>query len=276
MTRSATVAFLAFILPTIGDGAFAQAADLPAPLKLCFADHDSYPWHSADGRGVSRILLDDVASRLGIGIEYLALPWARCLDDMRLGNVDGAFEASFLPERRVLGAYPESSRGGGPDVQRRMLVASYHLYRSRGSALSWDGHEFSNVSGAVLVLRGASVFAELQSSGVEVFELTGTAQDALRLVSKGMNAAAALFGEAADIALQQDPGLAQQIEKLPVPLVVKPYYVMLSHQRVDHDATFAETFWNTVAVVRDSETFRKASARYLESAEGPASQPPTR
>ncbi len=75
-------------------------------VKLCMEDRDIRPWITRDGGGLNVVLLDRVASALGLRFEYQRLPWKRCLDKLKANQVDGAFGASFKPERLEVGAYP--------------------------------------------------------------------------------------------------------------------------------------------------------------------------
>ena len=50
---------------------------------------------------------------------------------------------------------------------------------------------------------------------------------------------------------------ASQIEVLPVPLIEKPYYLLLSHAFVAQHPDLAERIWKTIEEVRTSPAYRK-------------------
>jgi polar amino acid transport system substrate-binding protein len=51
--------------------------------------------------------------------------------------------------------------------------------------------------------------------------------------------------------------LAEQVEVLPLPLLEKPYFLMLSHDFVTRQPALAERIWTTIAEVRNSPAYRK-------------------
>lgn len=83
--------------------ATAQAGD-SAALRFCYEDSDSYPWVMRGGEGLNIELLREVGEHLQRPIEFIAVPWRRCLAGLQQGRYDGAFAASYQAERALLGA----------------------------------------------------------------------------------------------------------------------------------------------------------------------------
>ena len=234
----------------------AVAEPPPTVLQLCAEDENSYPWLLRDGTGLNMLMMRLLGQRLGLRLEVTLLPWRRCLLSLQEGSVDGAFKASFQPERLKIGRYP--MRGDQVDPERAMLEESYHLYRRKGSAVSWDGRQITQLEGAVGAQAGFSVVAWLRQQDVPT-EASAKAPDSiLAMLQRGRLGAAALQTSQGDYALSRIPQFAAQIERHGPPLVSKPYYLLLSHAFVKRHPALAERIWDGVAAVRESAEYRQA------------------
>lgn len=241
-----------------------QQADSPTVLQLCAEDENSYPWLLRDRSGLNMLMVRLLGQRLGLRFEVALLPWRRCLLSLQEGGVDGAFKASFQPERLKIGRYP--MRGGQVDVERAMLEESYHLYRLKGSAVSWDGQRLSQLDGAVGAQAGFSIVAWLRQQQLPI-EASAKAPDAvLAMLQRGRIGAAALQTSQGDYTLSRHPPFAAQIERQGPPLVSKPYYLLLSHAFVKRHPALAERIWDGVAAVRESPEYRQALQQALAAA----------
>lgn len=221
-------------------------------LTLCFEQQDVRPWRNVDGSGLNFELLKEVGSRLDIRLNFLSMPWKRCLAQLKANDVDGAFAVSYKDDRLALGAFP----GGAPaDPARRMHIDRYMLVRRKGSPVDWDGKAFHHVDGPIGFQLGYSVGDFLRALRMDVDEGNQRAGDMAQKLVAGRLAAAAVGGSDA-AALMKGP-LAGQIEVLATPLVEKPYYLMLSHALLARDAALAERIWKSVEEVRNSAPYKK-------------------
>jgi polar amino acid transport system substrate-binding protein len=230
-------------------GAPAGAADR---ITLCFERQEVLPWRTLDGGGLNFELLGEVARRLGLQFAYESMPWKRCLEQLKANAVDGAFAVSFSQERLALGVYPG---GTTPDPQQRMHVDRYMLVRRKGSPVGWDGKAFSHVDGRIGFQLGYSVGDFLRAQHVPVDEGSQKAEELVQKLVAGRLAAAALGG--GDVVRLMRTPLGSQIEALPVPLIEKPYYLMLSHAFAARDPALAERIWKTIAEVRTGAAYRR-------------------
>jgi polar amino acid transport system substrate-binding protein len=67
----------------------------------------------------------------------------------------------------------------------------------------------------------------------------------------------------ADYYLRTDPKTYQAITKVSPPIKTKAYYLMLSHAFVDQHPDIAETIWDTLKMLRETE-FDTIAAKYLK------------
>jgi polar amino acid transport system substrate-binding protein len=229
-------------------------------LKLCMESADVRPWRTRDGKGLNFELIDAAAKRINVTVEYRALPWKRCLAELKANAVDGAFAGSFRSDRLVIGAYPG---GASPDVEKRLHTDTYVVIRRKDSAVTWDGKQFSGLTGTLGIQLGYSVGEQLASMKIHVDDGSVTLHELLTKVVLGrVDAAAVLEGEVRHL-LKTEPALAEKLELLPIPVVEKPYFLLLSHQLVATRPAFAERLWQSIEFTRKSAAYRKAEARML-------------
>lgn len=236
-----------------------HAADKPATMKLCYENENTYPWVLKDRPGLNIILLKTVEQKLGVKLELLAQPWKRCLAEMKTGEFDGIFAASFKTDRLENGVYPMS--GGKPDESKAMMMDGYTLYRMKGGNAQWDGKTLT-VSGSVGAQPGYSIIDQLKSLGAKVDDGSRNAADNLRKLMVGRLDAVALQTLEGENLLATTPEFSAKIEKVSPALVDKPYYLMLSKQFVEKHGEFAKEIWSSVVQVRDSADFKARASSF--------------
>lgn len=251
MQRSCALLLLALSL------ASASAAGKET-VSLCFEQQDVLPWRTEKLGGLNFALLKMVEQRLDIHFDYQAIPWKRCLAELKSNAVDGAFAVSYKPDRRELGEYPG---GQQIDASKRMHIDSYVVVRKKGSKVEWDGKSFHNLDGAIGFQLGYSVGDVLRAQNVEVDEGSQRADELARKLIAGRVAAAAIGGSDAH-GLMRGP-LGPQLEELPIPIIEKPYFLILSHGVVAARPQLAERIWRAIEEARNSAAYKK-----LEAAEG--------
>ena len=247
-----------FLLLTLSLPPAGAAAPPRESVSLCFESQDVPPWRTEKGGGLNFALLKMVAQRLDIRFDYQSIPWKRCLAQLKANAVDGAFAVSYKPDRRELGEYPG---GQQVDASKRMHIDRYVLIRRKGDKVDWDGKSFQNLDGAIGFQLGYSVGDVLRAQNVEVDEGSQRADELARKLIAGRVAAAAVGGSDANT-LMRGP-LAPQIEQLPIPIIEKPYFLILSHAMLASRPKLAERIWRAVEEVRNSAAYKK-----IEQAEG--------
>lgn len=227
-------------------------------VSLCFEAQDVPPWRTEKGGGLNFALLNMVGQRLNLHFDYQSIPWKRCLAQLKANAVDGAFAVSYKPDRRELGEYPG---GLQVDPSKRMHIDRYVVIRKKGAKVEWDGKSFQNLDGAIGFQLGYSVGDVLRALNLEVDEGSQRADELARKLIAGRLAAAAVGGSDARN-LMRGP-LAPQLEQLPIPIIEKPYFLILSHAMVASRPQLAERIWRAIEEVRNSAAYKK-----IESAEG--------
>ncbi|ENC6658115.1 substrate-binding periplasmic protein [Aeromonas dhakensis] len=226
----------------------------PRELQFCYENEDSYPWVLRNGDGLNIRLISLLSRELGLKIKLLPMPWKRCLSELAGNRMDGAFAASFVAERLAYGQYPMHG-DGSPDQNRRLHLSSYSLYRLKGDNLSWSGEEFINLRGPIGTLPGFSIMNLLKKKGATIDDGSRSPGGTLRKLLLKRIQGAALQTQRADFELASNPVWAKYIERIPLPLERKAYYLMLSHDLVQQDPALADTIWSDIARLRQSEEY---------------------
>jgi polar amino acid transport system substrate-binding protein len=193
-----------------------------------------------------------VQSKLRIDFDYELLPWKRCLAKLKANEVDGAFTVSYSDERRQYGAFPG---GALADANKRMHVARYFLVRRKGSDIGWDGKNFSKVEGKIAFQLGYSVGEMLRAQKVDVDETSDSPNNVGRKVLAGRVAGAAMIDS--DTAQLMRGPLAAKLEVMDMPLMEKPYFLILSNALVKTKPDLAEQIWKSIEDVRESKEYGK-------------------
>lgn len=232
--------------------AFAAPVLAGDTLTLCFEKKNVVPWRTGGLSGLNFDILNVVQSRLKIKFNYESLPWKRCLAKMQNNELHGAFSVSFTEERLVFGVYPG---GAEPEARKRLHDSRYMLIRRKGSALSWDGRQFTELNGAIAFQLGYSVGDMLKRNNVKVEESNDSLNVIGHRVLTGNVAGAALYDSDAAILMKTKVG--SQLEMLPVPLIEKPYFLMFSHALLKQQPQLAERIWKEIEDARNHPDYIK-------------------
>jgi polar amino acid transport system substrate-binding protein len=199
------------------------------------------------------------------------MPWKRCLEQLKANQVGGAFAVSFSRERMALGAYPgiaASSTDTGAavaapqvDASKRMHTDTYVLVRRRGSRLDWDGKSFRNLDGRIGFQLGYSVGEFLHAQGVPTDDGSQRSDELAQKLIAGRLAGAAMGGR--DAARLMRGPYGGRLELLPLPLIEKPYFLVLSNAFTGSQPQLAARLWNAVEEVRNSPAYRKREQQAL-------------
>lgn len=224
-------------------------------LELTFATEnaDSFPWIMTAGGGVDTMLIKTAAANLNHKINIIKVPWKRCLRIMENNQVDGCYAASFRPKRMKHGIYPMEN--GAPDASKQLHPGSYSLYVHQDSDVDWDGDQFINLNGMIGAPRGFSIISKLKEKGAAVDEGHST-ESILKMLANGRLDAVAALTPQGDRLLKQNKDISPFIRKIQIPLVVKPYFLMFSHQRMKETPAMISEFYDEIEKVRQSDIYQ--------------------
>ncbi len=226
------------------------------PLSLCYDSAITQVWSSDGQRGRLNRLFQMAQKKLNLPMLIEPLPWKRCLRDVSLGLKDGAIDASFNEERAAYASFPGMAQGK-LDISRRLRNGAYALYRVRGTKADWNGKQFLNLTGPVAVQIGYSVIQDINKLGIATDETPGGAEVVMRKLLAGRSQLAALISEEGDHLLQSQE-FAEKIERLPLPIVEKPYFLIVNTGFYHAHTAQIEQLWTTLAKLREASELRAA------------------
>jgi polar amino acid transport system substrate-binding protein len=205
----------------------------------------------ADKPGAAVELVRLIEKQLNIKIEINRYPWTRCLEtELKNGTADGAFIASYKAEREQFGAYPRKA-DGTIDPSKRVTTLSYSFYKRTGDAWKWDGKALGEVKGKIGVPGGYSIAGDLEKMGAVVDAYGSTEVNMRNLLANRLALVATIDDDGDYIVAKKE--FSGKIEKVAIPIVSKPYFIMLSHQFVANNPALAEKIWNASAELRDTQ-----------------------
>ena len=222
-------------------------------------DSDAIDW-AKPGVAIEGVML--LEKKLKVKVNLTRIPWKRILEEeLKNGRLDGAFLGSYKKEREVFGAYPK--KNGKLDDSRRFMTKTYSFFKLKTSNVEWDGKKLKNLNGAIGAPSGYSIVGDLKDMGYTNIDEAGGAKTNLQKLSLGRVGVVALLETQGDYVLEKFPDLASQIEKMPTPILSKPYFLILSNQFVEKDPKMADKIWNAIKDIREKD-YQKIENKYAE------------
>lgn len=251
MTKFSIHLFLFLIFTAVGvqfiEPAYAGLINqAPASKDLILANEDkgNFPFTigveegiTKDKEGILAEILKKVEKRLNIKIKIVRMPWKRALSSIESGIIDGLTDISFKEERMNLGMYP--MKGGKHDKNKRAYTTRYVLYTKKDSTIKWDGKGFENLKGNIGAPLGYSIVDDLKDKNIKVETSPSTKNDMKKLLAGRIDGVAALEYEGDNI-IRHDKELQKNIKKHEIPLAVKDYYLIFSHQFYKENKNLAQ------------------------------------
>lgn len=230
-----------------------------APLRLCYEDVPQPPWTMPDGSGLNIALLKRVETLAGERFILVRRPWLRCMEETRLGHMDGMIGGADSPERRQF-SVPPLLPDGSPDASKAMYFDNVNIFLRVASGAAWDGKELVNPRGIVVTQRGYFVAQMMRERGQQVIDTVKSADEALRVVVSGSADVAVLMENSVQDMLRDDPRFRGRIAMAPAPFTVFPFYLLIGRASYQKEPARIEAIWNAIATVRATPDYRKLEA----------------
>ncbi|MCP3926930.1 MAG: amino acid ABC transporter substrate-binding protein [Desulfobacterales bacterium] len=171
----------------------------------------------------------------------------------------GAFTSSFKKGRLKYGVYP--MKNGKADPKRRITINSYAFYKMLGSSVQWDGKKFTNLKGRIGAILGYSSVGELKKRGFLVDDGATTSINNLNKLLARRFYVITDHPKKIDFTIKNNHKY-KNIVKLEPPFVMKPYYLMFSHQFIKKHPDLANKIWDKMAKIRESKIMQKIHDKY--------------
>ncbi|RFP13659.1 MULTISPECIES: hypothetical protein [unclassified Duganella] len=223
-------------------------------LAVCMGDRPFPPLFFLDHEGQAQWLVRKAVERQGDLVQFIAVPWRRCLQGLRTGTYAAALPVignlSFLPDY----AFPMDPLG--IDASRELARISHVVVRRVGSEADWDGGRFTHLAGPVLYPAGIVAVREaLAALGVPGDD--GSAleeQTLLKLLARKGDLAVIQSGVAQELLARA--AFRDKLEILPQPLLSRPSYLAFNRAFHDADQRYVEAIWLEIKRLRGSPEWR--------------------
>jgi polar amino acid transport system substrate-binding protein len=215
-----------FIMPFIISISFATNS-LPLEkekLKLCStADWPPYEYTDTTTKQVTGSSVDIIrklTNKLNYDVEISSLPWERCLQMNKEGDMDGIFTVSKTTDREKYLIYP----------QENIQNVSYIFVTMRGSNIGWDkSKNINNVPQPIGSNQGYSVTKFLkQIKNIKVDDSAQSDEVNLNKLLLGRLGSIVIGPQALDL-LVKEKNISDKIQQLNPPFIEsKKYYIAIS------------------------------------------------
>lgn len=198
-----------------------------AERGLVLASNEVYPLLYRDGERITGFLFDlvtETARRSGISAEIRIMPWARCIEEGRTGDIDGVFVAFRTPERLPYFAFPSE-----PLMSQRIC-----LFTRNGSPIRYEGRLADLASYRIglanKVSNGPAFDAAVRDGTLPNIEQANGPESLLRmLLAKRVDLF--VMHDIEGLGLLKRLGAADRVTMLSPPLDDVPGYLAFTRQR---------------------------------------------
>lgn len=237
-----------------------------ATLKFCYEDKQLRPYYFGNGADVPADLPGATIEHLRLlvsktpelQLQFVRLPWKRCLQQLEQGGVD-ALIASYSPEREQIGRYPKQGNvsTAKPDPQRAFSQHQTCLVTLPEATWRWDGEKFSGIDNVVIARPlGYAPLKTAAASHITVQESLSPTMD-MELLYAGRVHAITSLCMVAGTPMEAPYLRKNQLRIVYPPLYSSTGYLVFSHQFYQQHPQLAMQLWQLLAQVRGEAIYQK-------------------
>ncbi len=214
-------------------------------IKACADDRPWLPHTTPDKKspGTMQVLVEKAISENKHSFESVILPWKRCQEEVKKGQVHAMIGAGFVPFNREFADFPMA--GSDADVKRSLGAARVVLVRQAGKTADFDGKKFINVTQQIGVPSGTKVILD------KVVELGAKADDGGK--TDEQNISKLLLGRL-DLVAAYDTDVdalmkgkyAGKIELVKQALIETHYYLAFSKAYAEKNKATVDAIWKSI------------------------------
>lgn len=196
--------------------------------------------------------IDEAASQNDINVNWIRLPWKRCLVQLFAGEIDSVATSVYRPQWEPNVVFPSKS-DGNLDENRSVGQANYHYYQHK--QYSMDRVNTDILSRHPLRIgspRGYAVTDLLKNNGMKIIENLDPIKGFQRVFNGQLDRY--VFGEEMVKPILDDMGEAgASIMRVDPPILTTHVYIPLHAYTYAQDAKRFEKFWTDLASIRKNQ-----------------------
>lgn len=231
---------------------------------------------SVERPGVTIDILKLIEQRTQVKFNIIKQPWARVVETVKSGKLDGGFHFSYKDERKSFVAYPIEKGETLPNPKYSISNRSYSLYKLKGAPIRWTGENIVKDSGGPIiigVIRGGSIADNIRNRGHQLLEVDRDIQLVKLLLAKRIDALVGLDNMIDAELRTLDRQQQTTIEKTFPAIVSKPYYIAFSKQFYRKNPEIAWDIWEVIDLLRMSGELADMFNRYTDKQQYTAIEP---
>ncbi len=225
-----------------------------ATLDVCIADRDYPPLFFLDHDGQAQWLVRKALERQHDMVNFISVPWRRCLEGLRSGQYAAALPVAANPAFLPLYAFP--MQHGQVDRSVALQEVVHVAVRRVGSNADWDGSRFANLTMPVVYPSGIVIVRDwLAARGVAADDGTRSDDAALRKLMAGRANLAIIQSALAEQLLAQDE-FRGRLEILPTPVLVFSVYLAFNRAFFEAAPAYPQALWKELKRLRGTPEWK--------------------
>ncbi|MFI8608097.1 substrate-binding periplasmic protein [Pseudomonas sp. NPDC077649] len=239
-------------------GLCASAPAAAKDLQICVSDRELPPLTFPDRDGQAQYLIRRAAAQIEWRVEFVALPWRRCLQAAISGELEGVATVAATAELRRSLALP--LHHGGEDPARALGEIDTVVIKRRDSRVAWDGARFSGLHSPVQHEAGLSALgARLKQLGLPARDIAHSPEQLLHmLVQRRAEVALVLEPRAGELLARPE---FQALQRLPEPFLQRHIYLGFNRVFYRRERKALQRIWQEIGHTRGSEEWRALGPR---------------
>lgn len=230
----------------------ASAAEGPHDvIRLCIATQPHPPYTDPKVETPIQARIRQAAGRQGFGVEFIPLPWLRCIHEVRKDMLDGVVGLGDRIAGEQGMRYP--LKDGVLDRRRILGDVRFVFFRRVGELVDWDGQRYHNLQGPVLTIGlVGEIKLDLAATGVAIEDTArGPVELASMLLAGRGNLA--VDSEARVLDVMAKPEFAGRLETLEKPLGGRVSLLAIAPHLYDQYPQRIEALWDEYARLREEQ-----------------------
>ena len=243
---------------------FACAMSVEArTIRVCINDRSAPPYTYPDREGLGQELLRKAIEQQGDVMAVTPLPWRRCLEAVRNGEMEVPLMGSPSAFVRELAHFPV--KNGEPDTSRAISSANLVVFVRKDAGVSWDGKAFGGLQSPVLYGSGIAVVREkLESLGVVGEEGVNLHEQIGKMLYSHKVQAGVVRETVAKTLLHDHPEYRPVMAILPVPFLIDHSYAPFRKAFADESRGYVEAVWDAIGMMRARSEWGIRERQFIE------------
>lgn len=231
-------------------------------LKFCLAEREFLPVSSPNFEAPGQYLARLAIEHQGDHAVFTALPWRRCMAEVKSKLYDGAI--GVVPTETFLDFMRFPHLGDQLDVSKSLGDMIFVALRSISGNAGWDGKHFQRLTRPVLYNPAAQAIDDkLNKLGVAKDGSTPQEERMMSMLLVG-RADVAIGREDDVLDLLDTPPFRDNIEIFPRPFLDSPTYLAFRKSLTDENPSYAEAVWKEIGRLRAAPNWEDQASRILK------------